>query len=234
MREVHSKRAFGYIRVSTDQQAERGDSLAVQRKAIELICELEGFDLVDVFADPGTSGGVALAKRPEGSRLLAAVNAGDVIVGVKLDRVFRDATDATGTLKLLRKRGVGLYLKDLGGDVTDSSVSALVFGLLSNVAEFEVARRSERIREVKAANRAVNRFLGGASPLGYVVEVDDMTGKKRIVVDVEAHNLARQLRAQGYSARMAAGAMKAHGYKASDKSVSKLWATMDESTVAVG
>ena len=109
-----------------------------------------------------------------------------------------------------------------------------MFGLLSNVAEFEVARRSERIREVKAANRAVNRFLGGASPLGYVVEVDDMTGKKRIVVDVEAHNLARQLRAQGYSARMAAGAMKAHGYKASDKSVSKLWATMDESTVAVG
>lgn len=220
------RRAFGYIRVSTDQQAERGDSLAVQRKAIELICELEGFDLVDVFADPGTSGGVALSKRPEGSRLLAAVNAGDTIIGVKLDRVFRDATDATGTLKLLRKRGVGLYLKDLGGDVTDSSVSALVFGLLSNVAEFEVARRSERIREVKAANRAVNRFLGGEAPLGYVIEVDDMTGRKRIVVDIEVHNLARQLRAQGYSARMAAGALKAHGYRASDKSVTKLWATL--------
>lgn len=241
MHGMHSemkRRAFGYVRVSTDHQAEQGDSLAVQAETLKLLCQLEGYELVAVYSDPGTSGSVPFSKREGGKAISAAAQPGDVIVATKLDRAFRSAHDALGTLRDLKKRGIGLHLKDLGA-VTESSVSAMIFGLLSNVAEFEVARRSERIREVKASHKTTGRFLGGEAPLGYTVEIDPTTlhlpkPKKRIVVDVEAHNLARQLRAQGYSARMAAGAMKAHGFKASDKSVTKLWSTMNESTIAVG
>lgn len=232
------RRAFGYVRVSTDHQAEQGDSLAVQAETLKLLCQLEGYDLVAVYSDPGTSGSVPFAKRDGGKALLEAASPGDVIVATKLDRAFRNAFDALGTLRNLKKGQIGLHLRDLGS-VTDSAVSAMIFAQLSAVAEFEVARRSERIREVKASHKTTGRFLGGEAPLGYTVEIDPTTlhlpkPKKMIVVDAEAHNLARQLRAQGYSARAAAGAMKAHGYKASDKSVSKLWATLDQSTAAVG
>ena len=221
-----ARKAFGYVRVSSDRQASEGDSLEAQRRAIELVCELEGFELVEVFADPAVSGSVPFARRPDGSRLLAAAGAGSVIVGVKLDRVFRDAHDAAGTLKALKRRGIGLYLRDLGGDVTASNVSALVFGLLSNVAEFERSRIAERIADVKKAQRAQSRFLGGDAPLGFRIESDPATSKKIIVPDAAVQTEARKLRAQGYSARLTAGHLVALGHKATHKSVLKLWSTI--------
>ena len=226
MQTVHTetkRKAYGYVRVSTDAQSERGDSLDVQRRAIELICQLEGFDLVAVYADPGTSAGIPLASRPEGQSLINVVAAGDMIVGTKLDRLFRDAADAAGTLKILRRRGVGLYLKDLGGDCTDSSVSALVFGLLSNVAEFERARIRERVKEVKASQRAANRFLGGKTPLGYRVIVNDVTGKQHLEPDAVLQTELWRLRSQGYSSRLAAGHLIGLGYEASHTAVCTFW-----------
>lgn len=220
------RRAFGYVRVSSDRQANEGDSLEAQRRAIELVCELEGFELVEVFADPAVSGSVPFARRPDGSRLLAAAEAGSMIIGMKLDRVFRDAHDAAGTLKALKRKGVGLYLRDLGGDVTASNVSALVFGLLSNVAEFERSRIAERIADCKRTQRAQSRFLGGDVPLGFTVKSDPATGKKIVVPDEALQAEARKLKAQGYSSRLAAGHLTTLGYQTSHKSVLALWRTL--------
>lgn len=220
------RNAYGYIRVSTDRQAGEGESLEAQRRAIELVCELEGFELKEMFCDPAVSGSIPLASRPDGVRLLAAAEAGSVIVGMKLDRVFRDAHDAAGTLKALKRKGIGLYLRDLGGDVTSSNVSALVFGLLSNVAEFERSRIAERIADCKRTQRAQSRFLGGDVPLGFKVACDPATGKKIIVPDDALQAEARKLRAQGYSSRLAAGHLAALGYRTSHKSVLGLWRTL--------
>lgn len=239
---MHSKRkALGYVRVSTNSQAQDGDSLAVQEQTIRLVCQLEGYELQAIYSDPAVSGSVPFARREGGAAILAAVQPGDVIVGVKLDRCFRSGHDALGTLDDLKKRGVGLHLKDLGGDVTSSNVSALVFGLLSAVAEFERSRIGERVRDVKANQKSRGRYLGGDAPVATTLVLDPETAmlppekQKRIPVPNDAAiAMARKLRDQGYSARMAAGAMKAHGYKASDKSVTKLWSTMNESTIAVG
>lgn len=222
------RKAYGYVRVSSERQASDGDSIHAQRRAIELVCELEGFDLVEIYTDPAVSGSVPLARRAGGQALLSALRAGDVVVGVKLDRMFRDAHDAAGTLKSLKKRCVGLYLRDLGGEVTASNVSALVFGLLSNVAEFERSRISERISEVKRIQRAQSRFLGGCVPLGFTVKVDALTAKKNLLPDEVVQAEARKLRSQGYSARAAAGHLVALGHQATHKSVISLWLSMDQ------
>ncbi|SFV32929.1 recombinase family protein [Hyphomicrobium facile] len=222
------RKAFGYCRCSTEAQSERGDTLEAQKRAIQLVCELEGFELVEIYSDPAISGSVPFASRPGGAQLLSVADAENIIVSTKLDRVFRDAHDASGTLKILKKRNVGLYLRDLGGDVTMSNVSSLVFGLLSNVAEFERSRIAERIRDVKKSQRSSGRYMGGGVPLGFALETDPSTGKLMLMVDAELQAEARKLKEQGYSARLAAGSLKAQGYAASHKSVLRLWQQLVE------
>ncbi len=45
--------ALGYVRVSTDEQAERGLGLEAQRQRIRAYCEMKGLDLKTIFEDPG-------------------------------------------------------------------------------------------------------------------------------------------------------------------------------------
>ena len=49
--------ALGYIRVSTDEQAERGLGLEAQRQRIQAYCEMKGLRLTTIFEDPGLSRG---------------------------------------------------------------------------------------------------------------------------------------------------------------------------------
>jgi putative DNA-invertase from lambdoid prophage Rac len=223
-----SRRCFGYVRASTSSQ---DDSLEMQRERIEGLARAEGLELVAVFTDAATSGGVPLAQRDQGKALLEVVHPGDVIVGLKLDRLFRDAGDAVQTLKHLRKRKVGLILRDLGlGDLTGSNVSGLIFGLLASVADFERSRIAERIKEAKDYQKAQGRFLGGKVPFGYLpVERSEGDAVRSYLEPLEPiHEEARRLRAQGYSTRLAAGHFRAHGYPVSPSGVRALWASMAE------
>jgi DNA invertase Pin-like site-specific DNA recombinase len=52
---------------------------------------------------------------------LAALNAGDVVITAKLDRMFRSALNALDVLGRLKERNVGLHIIDLGGDVTGTA-----------------------------------------------------------------------------------------------------------------
>ena len=72
-----------------------------------------------------------------------------MIVTARLDRAFRSASDALGTLEGLKDQGVGLHMIDLGGDVCGNGISKLVFTILCAVAENERDRIRERIRDVK-------------------------------------------------------------------------------------
>lgn len=201
----------------------------MQRQRIEAIASAEGLQLVGIFTDAATSGGIPLCEREQGKSLLATAEAGDLIVALKLDRVFRDTADAVGTLKLLRRRRVGLLLKDLGSDdLTQNNVSALVFSLLSSVSDFERSRIAERIKEAKAYQKALGRYLGGKMPFGYVlVERSEGDAVRSYLAPLEPiHEEARRLRAQGYSTRLAAGHFKAMGHSVSASGVRALWASM--------
>jgi DNA invertase Pin-like site-specific DNA recombinase len=221
------KRAFGYIRVSTARQANEGESLDVQRRQIELLAELEKYSLQAVFVEAGQSASKPLAKRPEGSKLLSAVQPGDIIIACKLDRTFRDVADAATTLKKLKKLGVGLYLRDLGGDVTRDAVSELVFGLLSSVAAFERQRIAERIADVKADQRTRSRYLGGDLPFGHrLVERD---GESYIEPDADTLAILRDLRSRGCSTRLIAGQFAQQGVQVSHHAIARALRRLDQS-----
>lgn len=162
-------KVFGYVRVSTIEQASNGESLEAQKAKITGYAMMQGWTVDEMFVEGGVSGSVPLADRPQGQRLLAVVGKGDMIITPKLDRMFRSASDALGTLEELKGQGTGLVMIDLGGDVTGNGISKLVFTILSAVAENERDRIRERIREVKRHLASQGIYGGGKAPFGFDV-----------------------------------------------------------------
>jgi DNA invertase Pin-like site-specific DNA recombinase len=142
---------------------------------------------------------VPLSDRAEGTALLAALKAGDVLITAKLDRMFRSALDALDVLAKLKVRGVSLHMVDLGGDVTGNGISKLVFTILSAVAEAERDRIRERVTQVKRDQRQRNRYLGGIVPFGFRVGDDGSLVPDAAEQALIAH--ARALRADGATLR---------------------------------
>src|SRR5262250_2430043 len=101
--------AIGYVRVSSEEQADSGLGLEAQRQRIAAYCAMKGLHLAEVFEDPGVSAGKPLASRPAGSRLLAAARKGKAVVVVaKLDRLFRSVADAANVIDDFDRRGIQL------------------------------------------------------------------------------------------------------------------------------
>jgi putative DNA-invertase from lambdoid prophage Rac len=160
-------RCYGYARVSKLRQSDEGESLETQQRQISGYATMHGLTLDEMFVERGVSGSKPLAGRPEGSKLLALLKPGDVVITPKLDRMFRSALDALDVLGKLKQQGVSLHMIDLGGDTTGNGVSKLVFTILSAVAEAERDRIRERIAEVKQDQRRRGEFLGGIAPYGF-------------------------------------------------------------------
>ena len=96
---------YGYARVSTQEQIDN-TSLAEQIRKIQGLALIRGEDVGEVFTDEGVSGSVQLAKRDAGSRLVAALQPGDVVVMTQLDRAFRDTVDAFRWPRLGRSKAL--------------------------------------------------------------------------------------------------------------------------------
>ena len=217
---------YGYARVSTQRQAEEGESLGVQRRQIEGYTTMLGLEAPQFFVEEGVSGSKPLSERPAAKQLLAALQPGDVIISAKLDRMFRSALDALGNLNALKEQGVALHLIDLGGDVTGNGISRLVFTILSAVAESERDRIRGRVQETKTDQRKRGRHLGGSRPFGYRIEKseDDLRGGQLVPDEREqvAIGQMRAMRAAGQSLRAIAAAMKENGFSISHEGVAEV------------
>lgn len=195
-------KVYGYCRVSTEEQARDGNSLAAQERRILGYAMQNDWTMSQCFVEAGTSGSVPLAERVEGARLLVMVQPGDVIVTPRMDRMFRSSTDALVTLDELKKQRVALHMIDLGGDVLGNGIGKLVFTILAAVADNERERIAERIREVKRDMSQRGLHSGGERPFGYDIVRE---GKLRRLVpnDAEQRIIAemRAARARGDSYR---------------------------------
>ena len=85
------RKALGYCRVSTDNQAEAG-TIEIQQKAILEYARKQGYELVEIFSDAGISGSKELIDRPALTALYMRLEAKDaeIVIIYKLDRLARD------------------------------------------------------------------------------------------------------------------------------------------------
>src|ERR1700740_2664269 len=86
-------KVIGYVRVSTDKQAERGVSLDAQAEKIRAMAVVHGTELAEIIVDGGES--AKSLNRPGMARLLAMIDAGEVeaVIIAKLDRLTRSVKD---------------------------------------------------------------------------------------------------------------------------------------------
>jgi site-specific DNA recombinase len=159
-------KAAAYVRVSTDEQAQRGLSLAEQRQQISEYIAEAGWQEFAVYEDRGYSG--ARADRPGLVRLLADREDYDVLVVWALDRLGRDLTLLATTVGKLRDAGVRLEVLT-GGVELDSAEGELHFHVRAAVSQYErqmIARRGRMAAEAIARQGRYN----GPRPTGYRFE----------------------------------------------------------------
>lgn len=131
---------YGYARVSTDDQ-----------KADLQIAALKKAGCRAIFTDKGVSG--AASKRPELTRCLEALRAGDILIVWKLDRLGRSLSHLVAVLSDLQGRGVAFKSLTEAID-TESAAGRLLGHMLAAMAEFERALIVERTQAgLKAAKK---------------------------------------------------------------------------------
>lgn len=164
---------YGYIRVSTEEQAKEGWSLDAQREKIELYCKLHELELAEIISDEGISA-CNVKGRPGMMRLLELTANGkksdvQAIVTVKLDRLFRNAAEALKYSETWRKRNIQLHSINEGVQ-TDGAAGKMFFSLLAVFAEFERDQASERTIAGLARRKSQGLKLGGEPEYGYMAD----------------------------------------------------------------
>ncbi|MGF6410981.1 recombinase family protein [Paraburkholderia sp. MM5482-R1] len=145
-------RTFAYCRVSTEDQ-----TTANQKQEIAAA----GFDVkANRIVEETISGTVAAMERPLFSKLVDRLEDGDTLVVTKLDRLGRNTTDATLTIKALGAKGVRLHCLAIPGMDLTSAAGEFTMTVLLAVAQFERALIVERTRAGLARARSEGRVGG--------------------------------------------------------------------------
>jgi DNA invertase Pin-like site-specific DNA recombinase len=196
-------KAIGYVRVSTDRQAEQGVSLEAQEAKIRAIATVQGADLLEVI-DGGES--AKNLNRPGLKRLIARVESGKVeaVIIAKLDRLTRSVKDLCSLLELFEKRGVALISVAESLD-TASAAGRLAITIMAAVSQWEREAIGERTRDALWHKRTSGERVGNIrfgfrlSPDGKHVEPDP--GEQSVLTEI------RHLRQSGYTMRGIAAAL---------------------------
>ena len=150
---------IGYVRVSTDRQAEQGVSLEAQEAKIRAMATVQGAELIDVIVDGGES--AKSLNRPGLQRLMGLVNGGKVqaVIVAKLDRLTRSVKDLCGLLELFEKRKVALISVAEALD-TGSAAGRLVITIMGAVSQWEREAIGERTRDALRHKRGNGERVG--------------------------------------------------------------------------
>jgi len=167
------KRAVVVARVSTDDQAKDGFSLAAQVEAGRKYAEAHGFDVVLVAIDDGVSGAVPFRDRPAGARAWAMLHTGEanVLIVQNVDRLSRDIVDLLVTVRELLRLKVELHCLDLGRVESEYDIMLVIRGWQGSDERAKIRERSVRGKNQKAREGMV--VAVGKPPYGYTYLRDE-------------------------------------------------------------
>ena len=197
-------KTVGYVRVSTDKQAEQGVSLEAQEAKIRAMATVHGTDLSEVIVDGGES--AKSLNRPGMTKLLAMVDASDVqvVIVAKLDRLTRSVKDLCELLERFERRGVCLVSVAESLD-TGSAAGRLVLNIMTAVSQWEREAIGERTRDALRHKRNQGQRTGNI-PYGSRLAGDGEHLEPDPVEQVALREI-RRLRDEGTTLRGIAAAL---------------------------
>ncbi len=180
------RRAFGYVRVSVDEEDGNNASIASQSKAIVGYCQQNGLQLVKIFEEPNVSGTKTIRKQFD--RMIAAAVAPehpvDVVVVYALSRFARRmVTQLVSEAKL---NAVDVELQSLTEAFTNDATGRMMRGVIGLMNEKYANDASIFTRRDRRHNASNGFFNGGNVPFGYVsrtVQTDGKKERKRLFVE---------------------------------------------------
>lgn len=151
-------KAVGYIRVSTEEQANEGVSLIAQAARIEQYCDYKKLKLVAIFPDHKSAKDT---KRPgyQAMKEFAFAGHASIIIAFKLDRLFRSVHSAVNETHELNERGIDFA--SVSEDInTKNGNGRVFFHILAAIAEWERDMVSERTKTAIETMKKQGRKFG--------------------------------------------------------------------------
>lgn len=185
-------RAIGYVRVSSEEQAKEGISLAAQEAKIRSYTALHDLDLIEVVIDAGKS---AKNTRREGlTRVMAAIETGDVraVVVYKLDRLSRRVVDTLSLIERIEASGGAFHSIQEKID-TKSAMGRFFLTITAAFAQMERDMISERTIECLAHKKAQGEHIGRV-PYGHALKDGRLVAAE---AQKDVISLVSDLRARG-------------------------------------
>ena len=178
------KKAILYIRVSTDEQADKGYSLKHQEDYLRKYCEMNSIHVVDLIKEDYSA---KTFNRPEFNLFLLKLKSrkvkADLLVFTKWDRFSRNAPDAYAMISTLNKLGVEPQAVEQPLDLSIPENKIMLAFYLS-APEVENDRRALNTLVGMRRAKKEGRWIAHA-PCGYDNKLDE-GGKKIIVPNKDA------------------------------------------------
>ena len=189
------KKVIGYIRVSSEYQKLKENSINNQIKSINEYCNRNDFDLVEIFEDNGISG--LISNRIGLSEMVDKIKSEniDCVIVYSLSRLGRKLKDVIQFIELLEKKNIKfISLKENFN--SNDIVGKLMFNILGSINEFEVNILSQRISDVKQYKKSVKEVYCGKILFG-TERIDNKLVKND--KEFEVLELINELRNKGNS-----------------------------------
>lgn len=152
----------GYVRVSTEEQAEQGLGLQAQRDRIAAYCLARGWQLAGIIEDAGVSASTLERPGMERVRSIMRRKLAHAVVALKLDRLTRRVADLQELLQEADRTGVALVSVSETLD-TSSAAGRLMVHVLGAIAQWEretiAERTAQALRVKRARGERVSRHL---------------------------------------------------------------------------
>ncbi len=190
------QRTLGYVRVSTQRQADGGISLANQEQKLGEHYRRLGVELVDIYRDAGLSG--TTDNRPGLQALFEhALRPGSGITEIGIytfSRLFRDHYLLEHHRRRLKRAGVRIVA--ITQEVGHDAEGDLVRGVLSSFDEYQSRQTAKFTLDTMMRNAEAGYWNGAVPPFGYVSEIVEMRGpkaKKRLAIEPSEALMVQQI-----------------------------------------
>jgi len=206
---TNQNRVVAYIRVSTEQQSEQGQSLEAQQEKIQAYAALYNLEIVEIIVEVGSAKDLNREGLQRALRLLEAGKASAILV-VKLDRLTRSVADLGKLIETYFAPGKASLMSVAEQIDTRTAAGRLVLNILASVSQWEREAIGERTSAVLQHKKSKGEYTGGPIPYGFVV-VNGM-----LVADPheqEIVRLAKELRSSGLSLAKIASALDKRGLR---------------------